>query len=210
MAKKIMLDFSKATEEKEKNMAVDKTHKNDDKLQQNDDKPKKVYHKRKFTPEQIASRRYRKSDVVTHEGHRLNIREAKFIDEYIASGNQRQSVIRAGYDCGKDEGFAGQVANRLLGRAYIADEIQYRMEQHKSEKIADRDEIMQFFTDMMRGKILDQFDLPTTNGDKIKAACELAKRSIDFEDRLKEKRTQTTAPEVKISLKWEGRDEEQK
>lgn len=210
MAKKIMLDFSKATEEKEKNMAVDKTHKNDDKLQQNDDKPKKVYHKRKFTAEQIASRRYRKSDVVTHEGHRLNIREAKFIDEYIASGNQRQSVIRAGYDCGKDEEFAGQVANRLLGRAYIADEISYRMEQHKSEKIADRDEIMQFFTDMMRGKILDQFDLPTTNGDKIKAACELAKRSIDFEDRLKEKRTQTTAPEVKISLKWEGRDEEQK
>lgn len=197
MGKKVTIDFSKATGEE----VIEKTHKSDD-------KPKKVYHKRKFTAEQIANRRYRKSDVVTHEGHRLNIREAKFINEYIASGNQRQSVIRAGYDCGKDEEFAGQVANRLLGRAYIANEISYRMEQHKNEKIADREEIMQFFTDMMRGKILDQFDLPTTNGDKIKAACELAKRSIDFEDRLKERSTQVAAPEVKISLKWEGRNEQ--
>lgn len=202
MGKNVTIDFSKATGEE----VIEKTQQNADKETKKVDKQQR----KKFTATQIVNRRYRKSDILTHEGHKLNIREAKFIDEYLIDGNQRQAVVRAGYGCGKDMECAGQIAQHLLNRDYIANEIQYRMEKRRSEKIADRDEIMAFFTDMMRGKILDQFDLPTTNGDKIKAACELAKRSIDFEDRLKEKRTQTTAPEVKISLKWEGRDEEQK
>lgn len=206
MAKKIMLDFSKATEEKEKNMAVDKTHKNEQKTEKKVDKRRK----NQYSVGDILGKRQKKSQIFTRSGHQLTIKEAKFIDAYIATGNQRKAVIQAGYEFNKDHEFAGQLAQRLLSFDYITEEISDRMNASKDKGIADRQEIMQFFTDMMRGKILDQFDLPTTNGDKIKAACELAKRSIDFEDRLKEKRTQTTAPEVKISLKWEGRDGEKK
>ena len=138
------------------------------------------------------------SDVYTASGVRLTVKEAKFIDEYIASGNIRQSVIAAGYS-----GLPNCIGTQLMKKLYIAEEIQTRMSQREANSIADRNEIMQFFTDMMRGKILDQFDMPATNADKIKAGMELAKRSIDIEDRLKEKQSQT-APEIKISLDWGG------
>lgn len=141
------------------------------------------------------------SDVYTSTGVRLTIREAKFIDEYVQTGNGRQAAINAGYT-----GLPSPVANKLLKKDYIAAEIQNRMSLHEKNSIADRQEIMQFWTDMMRGKILDQFEMPTTNSDKLKAAAELAKRGIDIEDRIKEKKEIGAAPEIKISLKW---DEEQ-
>ena len=37
------------------------------------------------------------SDVYTASGVRLTVKEAKFIDEYIQTGNLRQSVLNAGY-----------------------------------------------------------------------------------------------------------------
>lgn len=138
------------------------------------------------------------SDVYTATGVRLTIREAKFIDEYIQTGNGRQAVINAGYT-----GLPSPVANKLLKKDYIAAEIQTRMSLHEKKSIADREEIMQFWTNMMRGEILDQFDMPTTNADKLKAAAELAKRGMDIEDRIREKAT-SGAPEIKISLDWGG------
>lgn len=191
MGKKVTIDFSKATPEEK---PIEKTS--------------KKYKKRKLTAEQIVNKRYKNSNIQTHDGHLLNIREAKFIDAYIATGNQRQAVIEAGYQYEKDNDFAGQIAQKILSRTYVRDEIDYRMKQHQADGIATREEIMQFFSDMMRGKILDQFDLPANNGDKIKAGVELAKRCIDIEDRIKEKATQVAAPEIKISLAWEGRNKD--
>ena len=212
MGKKVTIDFSKVTgEEKD----TEKTHKKPRKKAKkkviklrSDGKPD-LRRRNEYTVSEVLNRRQKKSAIYTKSGHQLTVKEAKFIDSYIADGNGRQAVIRAGYEFNKSEDFASQLAHELLRKPYIADEIQARMESSKSQGIADRQEIMQFFTDMMRGKILDQFDLPTTNGDKIKAACELAKRSIDFEDRIKEK-AKVTAPEVKISLKWEDKNGEQK
>lgn len=145
----------------------------------------------KPTPEKL-------SDIYTASGVRLTVKEAKFIDNYIETGNGSQSVISAGY-----KGIPGIIANQLLHKLYIKEEIQHRITEHEKKSIASREEIMQFWTDMMRGNILDQFDMPTTNGDKLKAAAELAKRSMDIEDRIKEKQ-QVTAPEIKISLDWGG------
>ncbi len=164
---------------------------------------KRLRNGHKFSAAQIASRKDKLSDVYTKEGKRLTVKEEKFINAYINNNNLGKSAIEAGYKCGEDEEFARQVGNKLVQNPYIKAEIQARMEQAKTSSIADRQEIMQFFSDMMRGKILDQFDMPTTNADKIKAAQELAKRSIDFEDRLKEK-AQATVPEIKISLDWGG------
>lgn len=166
-------------------------------------KSAEVKKKNPFTPKQIVARKDKKSDVFTAEGKQLTIKEAKFIDNYIASGNIRQSVLEAGYKCGGDGEVAGQVGNVLLGKTYIKAEIDKRMQDHHDKSIADREEIMRFWTDMMRGKILDQFDMPTTNADKLKAATELAKRGMDIEDRIREK-SQSAVPEIKISLDWGG------
>lgn len=153
---------------------------------------------------QVVGRKDRMSDVYTESGTRLTVKEAKFIDSYVANGNIRQAAIDAGYKYTKDDKeFAGQIGTKLLERTYIKAEIDMRLRKSEKKSIADRNEIMQFWTNMMRGEILDQFDMPTTNADKLKAAAELAKRGMDIEDRIREKAT-SGAPEIKISLDWGG------
>ena len=69
----------------------------------------------------------------------------------------------------------------------------------KEEKhIATAQEVMQFFTDMMEGKIKDQFGLDASNSDKIKAAQEIAKRTVDIENRA----NGTADKVVQIALDW--------
>lgn len=133
----------------------------------------------------------------THSGHPLTPKEAKFIDEYIATGNGRQSVINAGYQCKAH----AQKAQNLLNKGYITEEINYRLELAKNESIADATEIMQYFTDVMRGKITDQFGLEAPLSERTKAAQELAKRQIDIPNRLQG----NEEPTVKIVLDW-GQD----
>lgn len=155
---------------------------------------------------QVIALKDKKSDTFTKEGKQLTIKEEKFINEYIQTGNARQSAIAAGYKyCTEDINFASQVANQLLNKNYIKAEIEARMRAAKTEGIMSREEQLQFLSDMARGKILDQFDMPATNSDKIKALVELAKRTVDIEDRIREKQ-QATAPEIKISLSWGDSD----
>lgn len=133
----------------------------------------------------------------THEGHPLTPKEAKFIDEYIKTGNGQQSVIEAGYHHKAPHVYA----NTLLNKDYIASEIRYRLEQAKNESIADATEIMQYFTDVMRGNIKDAFGLDAPLGERTKAAQELAKRQIDIPNKLKG----NEEPTLTIKLDW-GQD----
>jgi hypothetical protein len=82
---------------------------------------------------------------------------------------------------------------------YIVDEIKYRLDELKKETIADADEIMQYFTKVMRGEEKDQFGLDAPLAERTRAAQELAKRVIDSVDNA-----DVTVPEVKITLNWEG------
>jgi phage terminase small subunit len=118
-------------------------------------------------------------------------------------------VKEAGYSCGEDNEFAGQIGQNVIAKSYIKQEIDNRMRKSEKKSIADRQEIMEFWSRMMRGEILDQFDMPTTNADKLKAAQELAKRNIDIEDRIRERSSaQATAPEIRIKLDWGGGNDE--
>lgn len=188
--KKITVDFGATEEipEKVKKKSTEETPK--------EEKKKRVSHR--------SLRKPKLHDVYNYRGERLTHREAKFIDEYMVTMNQRQSALNAGYT--QNPNAASQAASDLLNTPKIAEEIKHRMEEHKKKGIADREEILTFFSEMMRGNILDQFDLPTNNGDKLKAASELARRQIDVEDRIREKKETaaiTQAPEIKISLKWD-------
>jgi len=157
----------------------------------------------------IANQRGKLSDIYTESGTRLTIKEAKFIDSYIATGNLSKAVKEAGYSCGEDNEFAGQIGQNVIAKSYIKQEIDNRMRKSEKKSIADRQEIMEFWSRMMRGEILDQFDMPTTNADKLKAAQELAKRNIDIEDRIRERSSaQATAPEIRIKLDWGGGNDE--
>ena len=135
-----------------------------------------------------------RTDFATHTGERLTPLQAKFIDKYIETGNGKQSVIEAE----KKKKNPAQMAQKLLNIPYINEEIRYRLEQHKSESIASAEEIMQYFTDVMRGKILDQFGLEASLSERTKAAQELAKRQIDIPNRL----AGNEQPKLTITVDW--------
>lgn len=125
---------------------------------------------------------------VTHDGYPLSVKEAKFISLFIANGNVNKSLNEAGL-----------TMRSIAGKDYITDEITYRLDQLKKETIADADEIMQYFTSVMRGQVKDQFGLDAPLSERTAAARELAKRIVDIEDDV-----DTTVPEIKVTLNWEG------
>jgi len=127
---------------------------------------------------------------ITHEGYPLSAKEAKFIDQYMLTGNLNKSLKEAGLQM-----------RDVAGKPYIEDEIKWRHEEIKKASIADADEIMQYFTKVMRGEEKDQFGLDAPLGERTNAAKELARRVIDLEQ-LGENAT----PEIKVTLNWEGLD----
>ena len=151
---------------------------------------------KKSTCNNRASIKSNRVSFSTHDGHALTPAEALFIDEYLKS-NGRQAVLKAYPN--RNPNTAAQYAQSLLNREYITSEINHRLEMSRDASIADAKEIMQYFTDVMRGKINDQFGLEASLGERTKAAQELAKRTIDIENRLAGKEQ---PPEVKITLDW--------
>lgn len=123
---------------------------------------------------------------ITHDGFPLSTKEAKFIDLFVANGDVNKSLREAGLSF-----------KAIAGKDYITDEISYRLDLLKKKTIADADEIMQYFTKVMRGEEKDQFGLDAPLSERTKAAQELAKRIVDVP-------TDTTVPEIKITLNWEG------
>ena len=127
----------------------------------------------------------------TNTGHKLTIKEKTFIDKYIETGNARQSVLEAGYS----EKYPDQTANGILSKLYIKEEIEFRIGQREKDSIATGQQVMEFFTKVMNGEVKDQFGLEAPLGERLKAANELAKRTVDIENKLK-----GNNPDNKITL----------
>ena len=125
---------------------------------------------------------------VTHDGYPLSVKEAKFIDLFLTSGNVQKSLREANL-----------TMRSIAGKDYITDEITYRLDCLKKETIADADEIMQYFTSVMRGEVKDQFGLDAPLSERTAAARELAKRIVDVTEDV-----DTSVPEIKVTLNWEG------
>lgn len=147
------------------------------------------------------------NSYTTWDGKNLSPAEAKFIDKYIELSNGRKAVIEAYPN--RNPNTAAQYANVLLKKDYIASEINYRLEELRKESIAEADEIMQYFTSVMRGEVKDQFGLEAPLAERTKAAQELAKRKIDIMQRLAATGGEQSH-EVRIVLDWSRPNEEQK
>jgi len=121
--------------------------------------------------------------IYTNTGHKLTPLEQAFISAFIVCKNVSQAVREAGYKSKRPE----QYGRALLDRAYIREEVQYRLDQMEQAKIASADEIMQFYTSVMRGEVLDQFGIEASLDTRIKAANELAKHKIEIPLKLQQK-----------------------
>ena len=106
-------------------------------------------------------------------------KQRAFADFYIECGNATEAAKRAGY-CKKTARVMGQ--ENLL-KPVVSEYIAERIKPTEQKRIADADEVMQFYTAVMRGEVKDQFGLDVAISDKIKAGVELMKRFAVAENR---------------------------
>lgn len=102
----------------------------------------------------------------------LTNRQKAFADVYVATGNATQSAIEAGYS----RRSARTTGARMLANADVRTRIAGKIERLECERIATMGEVLQFLTDVMRGRVKDAFGLDANISDRLVAARELLKR----------------------------------
>ena len=131
---------------------------------------------------------------------KLTPKQKKFCDEYLKLGNATQAAKNAGYS----EKTVYRTGADNLKVPHILDYINARQEQIASKDIADIEEIMKYLTDVMRGKIKDQFDLDASLSERTKAAQELLKRNVD------DRKMNLELAKLEAQFKDNGSDEDAK
>lgn len=121
----------------------------------------------------------------------LDERQKKFADLFLETGNATESYKQAGY---KAKGNAAEAAaSRLLRNVKVKAYIDEIAEQNQNNRIASRDEILEYLTKVMRGEISEEVPVPTKKGisivdvdagikDRTKAAELLGKRYAMWTD----------------------------
>ena len=115
----------------------------------------------------------------------LTIRELKFLDAYMVDGDAVEACKAAGYE-GSASKLRGK-ASSLLRKANVAVEYRDRLNRMRKKSLASSEEVMAYLTSVMRGEIKDQFGLEAPLSERTRAAQELAKRTIDVENRAEGK-----------------------
>lgn len=107
---------------------------------------------------------------------KINLKQKKFADEYIISGNIYKSAIKAGYS----ENYAKGNAKKLLENERVKKYIDERLEKISSKKIAEAQEVIEYLTSIMRGEGTEQ--VPLLMGDGMQ---QLVDKEINIKERLK-------------------------
>lgn len=124
--------------------------------------------------------------------------EQKFITAYIKHGSATQALIDAGV-LYKNRHKICDVADKMLNQPNVQAEINRVMEELKKETVATADEVMTYFTSVMRGEIKDQFGLEAPLAERTKAAQEIAKRTIDLDN----KKAGFGDSSINVTLSWD-------
>ena len=82
---------------------------------------------------------------------KLTLKQQRFADEYIISGNATDAAIKAGYS----KRTARSIGQENLTKPDIKAYIDERLEALQSDKVADQQEVMEFLTAVMRGEVTE-------------------------------------------------------
>lgn len=102
----------------------------------------------------------------------LSPKQKAFADYYIECGNATEAARRAGYS----EKSARAIGTENLAKPAISAYIASEMAKKDAKRIANADEVLTFYTSVMRGEVKDQFGLEASLSDRINAGKELMKR----------------------------------
>ena len=103
---------------------------------------------------------------------KLTPKQKRFCEEYLKSGNATDAAKKAGYK----EKAAHSVGAENLRKPAISTYIKRRMGEQEAALVADANEVLQFYSAVMRGEVKDQFGIDASLSDRLKAADSLAKR----------------------------------
>ena len=126
----------------------------------------------------------------------LTPKEIKFVELYLTTGNLTQSVIEAGFNTTSPSKYGSD----LLRKRKIQREINDRRSEIESASIAKPTEILQFYTSVMRGEVLDQFGIEASLDTRIKAANELAKQQIEIPLKLEQKNITNNIGSIQLNF----------
>lgn len=123
---------------------------------------------------------------------KLTIKQQRFADEYIISGNATEAAIKAGYS----ENYAKAQSSKLLVNVGIKSYINERLKELEDKAIAKQDEVLKYLTSLIRGEQTEQVlkldgegtqkivNIEVSARDRIKAAELLGKRYKLFTDKV--------------------------
>ncbi|UJP16529.1 terminase small subunit [Limosilactobacillus fermentum] len=108
------------------------------------------------------------------------MKQQRFVDEYIISGNATQAAIKAGYS----KKTAKQMGTENLAKPIIKAELDRRNAEIQSAKTMDMQEVMERLAAMGRGETTEEtvtnkgevIETATRNADKLKAMELIGKR----------------------------------
>ena len=102
----------------------------------------------------------------------LTPKQKAFAEAFIQTGNASEAARRAGYSAKN----ANNIGSENLAKPYISEYIAGRMAELEAARVASADEVMRFYSAVMRGEIKDQFGLEASLADRLNAGRELMKR----------------------------------
>ena len=106
-----------------------------------------------------------------------------FADEYLIDLNATRAY-RAAYPNCKKNSSADAAARKLLGKARIREYIDARLEEMRSKRVADAQEVMEHLTEMMRGEINEEMVVVEGTGDGCSEA-RIVEKQVSARNRLK-------------------------
>lgn len=127
----------------------------------------------------------------------LTRKQQDFCIYYVETGNASEAARRAGYS----KKTANVIAKENLTKPLIIKEIQRltaSQEKERENAIMDAQEVMERFTRIARGEDKDQFGIEISAADRLKALVEIAKRTVDMDNRANGK----ADAKVEIALDW--------
>lgn len=109
----------------------------------------------------------------------LTPKQKAFADAYIETGNASEAARRAGYSAKN----ADVTGSQCLVNPKISAYLKERMDALEAQHVATADEVMRFFSSVMRGEVKDQFGLEASLQDRLNAGKELMKRFSAVQDK---------------------------
>ena len=142
---------------------------------------------------------YGGSRVRITENTPLTPKDWKFISAYVRAETESYDTIgKISSEKIRDTNGYSRYVSHMLSKPNVKKTIEKLMEERTKKTIAEANEVMEYFTAVMRGEVKDQFGLDAPLTERTNAAKELAKRTVDVELR----KQGLADNQVNININW--------